>query len=46
MPAQHPTIIATSIGFRGIGRGAMDWTLGPVYRLMAEYAQAGPHPRV
>jgi peptidase E len=46
MTARSPTIVATSIGFRLAGRGAMDWQLGPVYGLAAALAQAGDSPRV
>lgn len=46
MPAAQPTIIATSIGFRSLGRGEWDWRLGPVYDLAAEIANAAAHPRV
>jgi peptidase E len=46
MTARSPTIVATSIGFRPAGRGAMDWRLGPAYGLAASLAQAGDSPRV
>ena len=46
MTARRPTIVATSIGFRPAGRGAMDWRLGPAYGLAASLARAGDSPRV
>jgi hypothetical protein len=46
MTARRPTIVATSIGFRSAGRGAMDWRLGPAYGLAASLALAGDSPRV
>src|SRR3984885_8203852 len=46
MTARSPTIIATSIGFRTIGRGELDWRLGPSYGLAAALARAGEAPRV
>jgi peptidase E len=44
--ARRPTIVATSIGFRLAGRGAMDWRLGPACGLAASLARAGDSPRV
>jgi len=46
MTADAPTIIATSIGFRPTGLGEGDWSTGPIYRLAADYANAGDHPRL
>ncbi|HEY8302399.1 MAG TPA: peptidase E [Jatrophihabitans sp.] len=46
MAADQPTIVATSIGFRGLGLSEWDWTPGPVYRYLAELAHAGPAPRL
>jgi peptidase E len=46
MTARSPTIVATSIGFRPAGHGAMDWRLGPAYGLAASLARAGDSPRV
>lgn len=46
MVADQPTIVATSIGFRGMGLGEFDWRLGPVYRYAADLANAGASPRV
>jgi peptidase E len=44
--AEQPTIVATSIGFHGMGLSEWDWRLGPVYRYAADLAQAGPAPKV
>ncbi|MEL5990409.1 Type 1 glutamine amidotransferase-like domain-containing protein [Microbacterium phosphatis] len=46
MAASEPTIIASSIGFTGLGLGPMDWEAGPVYRLAAEYARTSSAPRL
>ncbi|WP_243059486.1 peptidase E [Nocardioides sp. SR21] len=46
MPADQPTIVATSIGFSSMDLGEWDWRLGPVYRYAADLAQAGPSPKV
>lgn len=46
MPAAHPTIIATSIGFRPGGADQSNLTPGPAYSLAARLASAGPHPRL
>ena len=46
MSAGQPTIIASSIGFRGMRRGEWDWEAGPIYRYAAELANAGPAPRL
>jgi peptidase E len=46
MTALRPTIVATSIGFRPAGHGAMDWRLGPAYQFAASLARAGDSPRV
>ena len=46
MPASEPTIIASSIGFTGLGLGPKDWEAGPIYRLAAEYAGATTAPRL
>ena len=46
MPADQPTIVATSIGFRGLRLGEWDWTPGPVYPYIAALAHAGPSPRL
>ncbi len=44
--ARIPTIVATSIGLRPAGHGALDWRLGPAYQHAAALAQAGDSPRV
>jgi peptidase E len=44
--ADEPTIFATSIGFRGVGRGPLDWRPGPAYRFAADLANAGDSPRI
>ena len=46
MTADSPTIVASSIGFRSIGRGPLDWRPGPVYRYAADLAGAGARPRI
>jgi peptidase E len=46
VPAEQPTIVATSIGFQPMGLGEWDWRLGPVYRYAADLAGAGPAPKV
>jgi hypothetical protein len=46
MPAPHPTILATSIGFPPDGADQMSFRAGPVYSLAAELARAGRHPRL
>ena len=44
--ARQPTIIATSIGFQPEGPDPMNLRPGPSYRLAADLARAGDHPRV
>lgn len=46
MTARTPTIVATSIGFRPAGHGAMDFRLGPSYAHAVALARAGDGPRV
>ena len=46
MPAESPTIIATSISFQSGGRGALDWRAGPIFGLATRLARAGSQPRV
>jgi len=46
MPAPHPTILATSIGFEPDGADTWNLRPGPVYELAARLAGAGPHPRL
>jgi hypothetical protein len=38
MPASAPTILATSMGFAGRGRGPCNWRPGPVVDLAIELA--------
>src|SRR5581483_4891540 len=44
MPADVPTIVATSIGFRQKAPGVV--AAGPTYSFMAGLANAGPTPRI
>ena len=46
MAARQPTIIATSIGFQPDGPDPMNLRPGPSYRLAADLAGAGDHPRL
>ncbi len=46
MPARQPTIVATSIGFQPEGPDPMNLRPGPSYRLAADLAGAGDHPRL
>jgi len=46
MPADAPTIIATSIGFDSRGRDRFDWEAGPVFDLAAELSGAASTPKV
>jgi peptidase E len=46
MTADQPTILATSMGFRGTGRGPLDWEPGAVFHLAAELANAEAAPRI
>lgn len=46
MSAAQPTIVATSIGFEPLGLGEFDWRPGPVYRYIADLADAGAAPRL
>lgn len=46
MPADRPTIIATSIGFDALDYGDQNWRCGPVYDLARDLAKAGPTPRL
>ena len=39
MPAETPTIVATSIGFPSRQRGSLDLRAGPIYRFAAELAR-------
>src|SRR5258707_10096327 len=44
--AHQPTIIATSIGFQPEGPDPANLRPGPSYRLAADLAGAGEHPRI
>jgi peptidase E len=44
--ARQPTIVATSIGFQPEGADPRNLRPGPSYRLAAQLAGAGEHPRV
>jgi len=44
--AAQPTIVATSIGFQPEGPDPMNLRPGPSYRLAADLAGAGQHPRL
>lgn len=46
MPAEAPTIVATSIGFPSRQRGALDLRAGPVYRFAAGLARPRGTPRL
>src|SRR5664279_4844792 len=46
MPADVPTIIATSIGFDSRGRDRFDWDAGPIFDLAADLSGAERTPRV
>ena len=46
MPADQPTIVASSIGFRSMNLAEFDWEAGPVYRYAAELANASSAPKL
>jgi peptidase E len=46
MPADVPTIVATSIGFRSRGRNQLDWMPGPIFDLAVELAGRPARPRI
>ena len=46
MPAETPTIVATSISFQSRQRGPLDWRPGPIYRFAAELAHPRGAPRL
>jgi peptidase E len=46
MPAETPTIVATSIGFPSRQRGAIDLRAGPIYGCAVELARARGTPRL
>jgi peptidase E len=46
VPAETPTIVATSIGFASRQRGPVDLRAGPIYRFAAELARPRGTPRL
>jgi peptidase E len=46
MPADAPTVLATSIGFDPRGRGPYDWSPGPVFDLAFALAGDPERPRI
>jgi peptidase E len=46
MPADSPTIVATSMGFKPRGRGRFELDAGPVFDLCAELSGAAGAPKV
>jgi peptidase E len=46
VPAETPTIVATSIGFPSRQRGSIDLRAGPIYRFAAELARPRGTPRL
>ncbi len=46
VPADRPTIVATSIGFQSRGRDRFDWDAGPIFDLCAELSGATGTPKV
>lgn len=46
MPADLPTIIATSIGFDSRGRDRFDWDAGPIFDLAADLSGTTATPKV
>ncbi len=46
MPAETPTIVATSISFSSGGRGMFDWKPGAIHRLAIELARPAADPRL
>ena len=46
VPADQPTIIATSIGFDSRGRDRFDWEPGPIFDLAADLSGTSGTPRV
>jgi peptidase E len=46
MPADAPTIVATSIGFDSRGRDQFDWNAGPIFDLAAELSGASGTPKI
>jgi peptidase E len=46
VPAETPTIVATSIGFPSRQRGSLDLRAGPIYRFAADLARPSGPPRL
>lgn len=46
MSADQPTIIATSIGLRDVGRGRIDAEFGAIFDLAFDYAGGPSHPKM
>jgi peptidase E len=46
VPAETPTIVASSIGFPSRQRGALDLRAGPIYRFAADLARPAGTPRM
>ena len=46
MAAQHPTIVATSIGFDSRGRDQFDWNAGPIFDLCADLSGVAGTPKL
>jgi peptidase E len=46
VPAETPTILATSIGFQKLPRGPLDWRAGPIFGLATELARPRGTPKV
>lgn len=46
MPASHPTILATSVGFQPDGPDQWNFRPGPSYSVATQLAGAGAHPRL
>jgi len=46
VPAEAPTIVATSISLQSRGRGPLDFRAGPIFQLATELARASAAPRL
>jgi peptidase E len=46
VPAESPTIVATSIGFQKRERGQLDWHAGPIFGLACDLARPRATPRI
>ena len=46
MPADAPTILATSIGFSSRNRNELDWAPGPVFPYAFELARTSGRPKL